>query len=209
MKCSKCGIEYEGNFCPNGCNSPQFNNTQQVPKKKKKAGKIVLTVLLIFVALVIVAAIFVEDENPENVNSNTSTTSSVVKEETKKEQKKSDTVIYSDDDIKVKFIKVEDAADTVGVTACYIYLDVENTGSQKYTVSLTEAYANDTQITMMSGLPMTLEPGKSSKNPFMFGYNNILTSADDVEKLEFKIVLLNDEMNDIIKTTKTITVKVK
>ena len=22
IKCNKCGTEYEGNFCPNGCNSP-------------------------------------------------------------------------------------------------------------------------------------------------------------------------------------------
>lgn len=31
MKCEKCGTEYEGNFCPNGCNSPHVN---PVPNKK-------------------------------------------------------------------------------------------------------------------------------------------------------------------------------
>ena len=28
-KCEKCGIEYEGNYCPSGCNSPAFANAQQ------------------------------------------------------------------------------------------------------------------------------------------------------------------------------------
>lgn len=28
-KCEKCGIEYEGNSCPSGCNSPAFANAQQ------------------------------------------------------------------------------------------------------------------------------------------------------------------------------------
>lgn len=28
MKCPKCGTEYEGNFCPNGCNSPYYNTAQ-------------------------------------------------------------------------------------------------------------------------------------------------------------------------------------
>lgn len=28
-KCEKCGIEYEGNYCPSGCNSSAFANTLQ------------------------------------------------------------------------------------------------------------------------------------------------------------------------------------
>ncbi len=30
MKCEKCGTEYEGNYCPQGCNAP-------IPAKKKKS----------------------------------------------------------------------------------------------------------------------------------------------------------------------------
>lgn len=33
MYCSRCGAKYEGNFCPNGCNSPY----RAAPKPQKKA----------------------------------------------------------------------------------------------------------------------------------------------------------------------------
>lgn len=35
MKCEKCGTEYEGNFCPNGCNSSAVTTD----KKKKPVYK--------------------------------------------------------------------------------------------------------------------------------------------------------------------------
>ena len=33
MKCEKCGTEYEGNFCPKGCNSPYVKKKKPVFKK--------------------------------------------------------------------------------------------------------------------------------------------------------------------------------
>lgn len=46
MKCQICGTEYEGNYCPKGCNSPNFQQAaqqsnaplQSTPPVKKKAG---------------------------------------------------------------------------------------------------------------------------------------------------------------------------
>ena len=49
---------------------------------------------------------------------------------------------------------------------------------------------------------------KNSKQPFMFGYNEILKSADEVEKLEFKINLLDENLRTF-KTSEKVTVKVK
>lgn len=40
MKCEKCGVEYEGNYCPKGCNSPYF-------KQKKPIASWLIVVLLI------------------------------------------------------------------------------------------------------------------------------------------------------------------
>lgn len=118
-------------------------------------------------------------------------------------------VIYTDDYIKVTYIKVADAIDVAGVdmTTCYVYLKCENVGTQTYTVSLTEAYANDSAVTMMTAVPITLSAGKNSNQPFMFGYNNILNSVDDLTKLDFKILLL-DENTKIIETTENITVNI-
>lgn len=89
-----------------------------------------------------------------------------------------------------------------------MYLKCENVSSQTYTVSLTEAYANDSAVTMMTAVPITLAAGKNSNQPFMFGYNNILSSTDDLTNLDFKIMLL-DESAKVIETTDNITINLK
>lgn len=73
MKCSKCGTEYEGQFCPNGCNAykqcpvcgasyqgsfcPNGCNSAHPPKKKAKgcliAAIIVAAVVVIVVGIVV------------------------------------------------------------------------------------------------------------------------------------------------------------
>lgn len=204
--CPTCGTKYVGNFCPNGCNSPMH---QQKAKQKKKMGKgpiIAIVVVCVLAFCAIMGNLL--GEEPSKETSGTNVTSITSSEESNSSKEDAEKVIYTDSNVRVSFIKVSDAADTVGVTACYIHLKVENIGSKTFTVSLTDAYANDSAVTVMSGLPMTLEPGKNSKQPFMFGYNEILSSADAVEKLEFKINLL-DENWQMIKTSEKITVNVK
>lgn len=49
MKCSKCGQEYEGNFCPNGCNSPAYiNPPAAVPNTEKQGAPTWAIILLLF-----------------------------------------------------------------------------------------------------------------------------------------------------------------
>lgn len=195
MKCKKCGTQYESKFCPN-CGAKA--------KRPISKGRKIAAILVGAFGLLMVFAIAIGWEETPTDSSSTPTATSQISDEAK-----DDNIIYNDSNIKVSFIKVADASDYgVGVTACYIYLKVENVSSQKLTVSLTEAYANDSAVTVMSGLPMTLAPGKNSKQPFMFGYNNILSSAEDVEKLEFKIMLMSEDYK-IVDTTDKITVNVK
>lgn len=201
VKCKKCGYEYQRKI--NRC--PECKTRTPISKGRKITGIIIgiLGILMIF-------SIAVNWEESSTDLSSTPDSSSAPTVNSQQEENKSnntESLVYSDSNIKVSFIKVADAAD-VGVTACYIYLKVENISTQTFTVSLSEAYANDSAVTVMSAVPMTLAPGKNSKQPFMFGYNNILTSADEVEKLEFKITLFDKDYS-IIETTKTITVNVK
>ena len=53
MICPKCGTQYNGNFCPNGCNSPYYK--KKIPIYKKWWFWVIL--------LVILSAIWVNDEN--------------------------------------------------------------------------------------------------------------------------------------------------
>lgn len=54
MKCNKCGTEYEGNFCPNGCNSPQV---PQANVKKPIYKKWWFWLVLIILGLVLIVSV--------------------------------------------------------------------------------------------------------------------------------------------------------
>lgn len=90
-KCPKCGAEYEGNFCPNGCNSPKVCpkcGTQYVgnfcpngcnsstPKKKKFKWWVVLLIVLgALLVIGIISGLFASME-PVSVPSSSKTSSS-------------------------------------------------------------------------------------------------------------------------------------
>lgn len=64
MFCPKCGVEYDGNFCPNGCNSPQ-KQEQTVKRKKLKGWQIALIVVSAVVVVGIVGNAINQSENTD------------------------------------------------------------------------------------------------------------------------------------------------
>lgn len=77
---------------------------------------------------------------------------------------------------------------------CYMRLRVENKSDKKITVYPKDAYVNNTSILLASGVPMTIEPGKVSQNPFFFTYKNIgIDTKDAIQTIEFKLSFDNDE----------------
>ena len=52
MICEKCGISYEGNFCPNGCNSPMAQKPKKSVFKKWWFWVLVAVVALLFFSCV-------------------------------------------------------------------------------------------------------------------------------------------------------------
>lgn len=77
MKCTKCGNEYEGKFCPE-CGTPADakDSSYTVPAPKKKGGclKIVFVVLLVILALFVIGIAFGNSSS----NSDTTTQSNAV-----------------------------------------------------------------------------------------------------------------------------------
>lgn len=62
MKCSKCGQDYDGNFCPN-CGTPAPGNTDTTKKKKKFHWWYVLIALIVIGAI---GSLGNEDETSDN-----------------------------------------------------------------------------------------------------------------------------------------------
>ena len=202
IKCKKCGNEYP-------------KKLKKCPQCNRRTPRLITAIISIIICCIIggIAIGSIDTSTPTQTGSSADTkaTSQTTTNSSKKQSASNnskDKVIYSDSDLKITYKKVSDGKD-LGVTACYIHLKVENLSSKTVNVTLTDAYANDTSVTVMSGLPMKLAPGKNSQTPFLFGYNEIFTSADDVETLEFKVKLFSEDFTEVIKTTKSIKIKVK
>ncbi len=87
MKCQKCGLDFEGTYCPNGCNTPKqcpkcktFYNGNFCPngcnsfsyqKQKKKSNiklAVILSVIVIIFAFAATMGILYGEEEPEYNN---------------------------------------------------------------------------------------------------------------------------------------------
>lgn len=108
-------------------------------------------------------------------------------------------LLYEDDDVKVTFIEIFEVPELKGT--CYLRLKVKNKSDKNVTVYLKDSYVNDTAQMIGSGTPMELAPGKSSQTPFFFGYTNLgITSKNEIEKIEFKVRLMDDDFDTVVET---------
>ena len=101
-------------------------------------------------------------------------------------------VLLDNEIAKVSFIEIYEEEYLPGT--CYLKLRVENKTDKKITVYTKDAYVNDTSVLLASGVPMVIEPGKASQNPFFFTYKNIgIDTKDAIQTIEFKLSFDNDE----------------
>lgn len=196
-KCKKCGAELTRKGCPNGC--------------KQKNGcltSILIVIVIMFASAAVMGVLFGEEESSSAQNS--SVTSSV-SEETSSQEKinkyetKKDLITF--EDVKAEFVKLYNP--NAGVTALAVALNLQNNGTEEITVSLSDGYVNDTKVQFMTGLPVTIAPGKKAVGVFMFGYDGLgFSKVEDIEKMEFKISLLNSNWN-ALKTSEKIELNFK
>ena len=115
-------------------------------------------------------------------------------------------VLFEDDNVKVSFIEIFEMPELVGT--CYVRLKVENKSSKTVNVSLKDTYVNDIAQMMGTGLPIVLESGKTSQQPFFFGYGNLsIDSKDEIRKIEFKVWLTDNGNYDTVVETDTLVVE--
>lgn len=113
-------------------------------------------------------------------------------------------VTYQDNILSLSFVGKKDMPELKGT----FFLDVmaENKSDKEITVALQDVYINGTMVTVGSGVPLTLLPGKSKAQSFFGKYEGTgISSANEIKKVGFKIGVL-DKAFDTIETTKSIEI---
>lgn len=110
-------------------------------------------------------------------------------------------ILVDNDVVKVIFTEIYEEPSIEN--ACYLRWMVENKSDKKITVYLKDAYVNDTFVQMLSGIPMTIEPGKKSRIPYFFtGY-----TKDNVNSFEFKVWVKDENSNTLVETETLTAIK--
>lgn len=167
-------------------------------KKLSKGGKIAIFIIGIIVLLFVVASIV---STPTDGGSDSTSSAA-------EQQSLEGKVLYEDSNYKVTYVGFEDPG--MGVTAFNLSLKIENNSDKKVVATLVDGYANDTAVFFGSAVPVEIMPGKNAFGVFILGYNNTgISSIDEIEKLQFKIQLYDENFSESLLKTSDITIDLK
>lgn len=184
VKCKVCGGEVakSAKTCPH-CGARQNQGVY--------AACAVIVAIAVFVCTFIIISAIQEGESAEGESGNTSISESSGSSATQ--------LVFEGTNAKVTYISVSEAA---GVSGCfYLNLQIENTGDTEEVIYVTDVYVDDLACTSGTGLPVVIAPGKKANGAFIIFYDG---SLSDVNEIEYKITIANNETLDIIETSSTI-----
>ena len=106
--------------------------------------------------------------------------------------------IYNDENMSVDFIKI---TDSIVAGNFELYIKVQNKTDKAVTVYLQDVSINGSMVQVGSGVPCDIIAGANRTHGF-FGRLDLagVSSADDVEKITFKIWLVDEDFNTIVTT---------
>ena len=126
------------------------------------------------------------------IDSTTNTTYNDTSEETSMN-------IYADENISVDFITISNSAVDGNFE---LYIKTQNNTGKNITVYLKDVTLNDSVVEVGSGVPCDIAAGTSRTHGF-FGRLDLagISSAEKVEKITFKVWVVDDNFDTIITTT--------
>lgn len=176
---------------------------KEVTKGRKIVAAVLCTIVIVF-TIIIVAAISSQDTG----NTNGDTQLPTGTKENNVQQEQTEKIIYADDNFKVTYVDFVDPKS--GVTAFNLLLKIENNSDKEVIASLTDGYANDTAVFFGSGMPIKIKPNKNAVGTFVLGYANTgITSIDEINTLEFKITLYDENFSEKVLETENIVLNLK
>ena len=194
-KCEVCNgdIAKSAKTCPH-CGATRINNNQIAQ---------ILSVIIVFAAIIgcFYAVKYTWHDDTYGQTANTD-----VSDNTKATVADNETLIFEDAYIKAYYIKLIEQDAIQG--AFYLQLRVENKSTQEITVSLNNASVNGISTTIGSGIPMEIQTGNASKQPFIVFSNNLdINSVADISDIDFSFYLMDKNMH-VIEETDIITLSV-
>lgn len=95
-------------------------------------------------------------------------------------------------------------SEALGVTGCfYVNLMIENTGDVEQVYLLKDVYVDDVACNTGTGLPIVSAAWKKTDGPFIIFCESAL---EDIEKVEFKVSVMDNETFKEIESSETIEV---
>lgn len=184
MFCPKCGAQYEGNYCPNGCNSPY-----QPPKKKRLPtwGLVLIIVGAVVVFAVCMGLIF--GERPESESGSSSVSSAEGSSETSGSEPSSSEPADSQNE------SSQPEQEVVQVTALELFADYdanEVAAEQKYDGKLLEitGTVKDISRDVFDDLYVTLE---AEDNEYSFYSVQCYINENDEASMEKAAALVEGD----------------
>ena len=114
-------------------------------------------------------------------------------------------VLYDEEGLKITFVRAFEEPSINGVF--YLQLLVENNFDQKAWVYLDNTSVNGYSTTVMSAVPMEIEPGKKSQAPFIISFTNLDTdSLDGISSIEFTVVAKDAASFELLVETDTLSI---
>jgi hypothetical protein len=109
-------------------------------------------------------------------------------------------LIFEDELVKVSFIKWYEDESIDGIT--YLKLKIDNKSGKELMVYLENTSVNKIMVDSLTGTPNIIPIGGSSEAPYLLNTGTKgITSADAIEELTFKMVIIDNATNEVIKTT--------
>lgn len=151
----------------------------------KVLKKVLLAIVLVIVFAIALIVILATMGNNDKTESSAPATSA---ETTKETEKPAETVLLDDDAVKVTFLDLYDIASISGCS--YLKMRVENKTDVRVWVHLDEVDINGYSVMASSAVPMEINAGGKSVNPFIFFHNQFeAESVDDIEEIRFIVVI--------------------
>lgn len=190
VKCKTCGemMAKSAKRCPH-CGA----------RKKMPVGASIACVLIIVVTVFAVVAILSSGDTSGG------TTNQTAQESKASESVEKETALLDDDYIAASYIKAYEADGVDGVF--YLQLSVENKSDKEVMVALSSASVNGVSTQAMSGVPMVIQPGKESLNPFIFSYSTLnISTVDELEDISFKFTVFDNATMSTLEETEAVSI---